>query len=174
MILPSRKFALLSALRPDEALHALGAAVAPRRNWKQKMFSRGKGGFMGEVTEGGFSLERDIAYRNSFLPRITGTIGPGSPSTRIEVSMKMDALVSGFMAVWLVFVVMSFLSSAYAYLQASGHPDGTFLVVTGGMALFGFILPHASFYPEANKAERFLKETLKAEKELPADGRRAI
>jgi hypothetical protein len=175
MIFPSRKLVLLSALKPDEAQRALGAAVAPRRNWRQKAFTRGKGNFMGEVNEGGFSLVRDISYRNSFLPRITGPIGSGSPASRIEVSMRMEPAVMVFMAVWLGFVLLSLITGTLSYFHApENHRDGTFFMITGGMALFGVLLPQFSFRPEAKKAEKFLKEVLKAEVDLPPDSRRAI
>ena len=164
MILPSRKLVLLSQLRPDEAANALRAAVSPRRSWRQKMFASGRGNFMGEVGTDSFALERDIAYRNSFLPQVTGTIGLGAPASRIDVSMKMHGATSAFLGVWLAFVFISFLMALPGWLQTSGHGDPQFLYITGGMTLFGIILPNAGFYFEAKKAEQFLMTVFQAER----------
>ena len=170
MILPSRRRALLSPLQPAQAVQALRKAVAPRRGWQQKMFQRGSGGFMGEVRDDGFSIVRDIAYRNSFLPFVTGKIESSYPGARVEVTMKMHPAVTGFMAVWIGIALFSFIASAHAYFHASsGHGDPAQIFVPGGMVLFGFGLAWGAFLPEAKKAESFLAATLQATAELPPD-----
>jgi hypothetical protein len=177
MIFPIRRVVLNSTLRPADAAQELQKVVLPRRSGWAMAWNRGKGNFMGEVTDAGFSIVRDIAGRNSFLPQVKGTIEPGASGSRISVSMKMHMTTTVFMAIWLFFTVGGLLDASFLYYQAwkTGKPmDAHFYIILAAMALFGFLLMHLGFGPEAKKAETFLKQTLKAEAELPMDGRRAI
>jgi hypothetical protein len=170
-----RRITLVSSLPPQEALKALEGAIQSRRGWKDKLLSTGSGKFTGEVTGDRFDIIRDIAYRNSYLPHVRGTITPGSPASRIEVSMVPDAKVLIFMALWLGLLVFNGINVMRAMNSGHAPQDYTFLKILGGMALFVFALSQAGFWPEARKAETFLKETLKAERDVrPDPSRQAI
>lgn len=177
MIFPSRKIVLKSPYPPADAAGLLQAAIRPRRGWWSQAWSRGAGNFMGEVKENRFDIVRDIPGRNSFLPNVRGIIESNIIGSRISVSMKMHASTTGFMFVWLSLTVLGLLDAGRVYydaLKAGKHMDAHFHVIIGSLAVFGFLLMHFGFRPEARKAENFLKDTLKAEVELPPDDRRAI
>ncbi|TAL38953.1 MAG: hypothetical protein EPN97_03175 [Alphaproteobacteria bacterium] len=173
MIFPSRKLALKSPFPPADTARLLQGAVRPRRGWWSQVWSRGAGNFMGEVTENSFDIVRDIPGRNSFLPNVRGTIVSDIVGSRINVYMKMHASTTGFMAIWLFFTVFGLLDAGrvwYGAWKAGKHMDPHFCIIIGSMAVFGFLLMHFSFRPEAKRAENFLKETLKAEVD-PSTGR---
>lgn len=173
MIFPSRKLVLTSPFPPADAANLLQAAIRPRRGWWSQVWSRGAGNFMGEVKENRFDIVRDIAGRNSFLPNIKGTIESNIIGSRISVSMRMHATTTGFMAVWLTLTVFGLLDATRVYYEtwkAGKHMDPQFYFIIGALALFGFLLMHFGFRPEARKAESFLKETLKADID-PSSGR---
>ena len=170
-----RRITLVSSLPPQEALKALEGAIQSRKGWKDKLLSTGSGKFTGEVTGDRFDIVRDIAYRNSYLPRVTGTITAGSPASRIEVSMMPGPRALIFMALWLGLLVFNGITMVRAMNSGGGPRDYTFLEIIGGMAAFVFALSQAGFWPEAKKAETFLKETLKAERDSrPDPSRQAI
>jgi len=173
-----RKLVLISPLSAEKAEAALVAAIKPQAKWTEymnplKWVRDGK--FMGTCENGTFKLRRDINYRNSFLPFITGTIEPDSlgGGARITVRMKMHSFVLIFMLFWLGGV--SIACGVFPYAAATGHMHQTgtssfpFQIVPFGMLAFGLALPCIGFIPEANKAEKFLKETLQAD--IAPDGR---
>lgn len=177
MIFPSRNLVLKSPYPPADAASLIQAAIRPRRGWWSQVWSRGAGNFMGDVKENRFDIVRDIPGRNSFLPNIRGTIESNIIGSRVNVSMKMHASTTGFMAVWLFMTVFGLLDAGRVYYdawKAGRHMDPHFYFIIGGLAVFGFLLMHFGFRPEARRAENFLKETLKAEVDLPPDSRRAI
>lgn len=174
-MVPWRRIVLVSPLRPEEALKALEGAIESRKGWKDRLLSGGSGKFAGVVTGDRFDIRRDIAYRNSFLPRVTGAITAGSPASRIDVSMVPDPKVLVFLGLWLGLLAINALNVLRAVAAGHGPKDYTFLFIMGGMALFVIGLSQVGFRPEAKKAETFLKETLKAEREhLPDPSREAI
>jgi hypothetical protein len=176
MIFPSRSLVLKSPFSPADAASLLQAAIRPRRGGWAQVWSRGAGNFMGEVKENRFDIVRDIPGRNSFLPNVRGTIESNIIGSRISVSMKMHASTAGFMAVWLFVTILGLLDAGRVYYdtwKAGKHMDPHFYIIIGSLAVFGFLLMHFSFRPEARRAENFLKQTLKAETEPPMDGGRA-
>ncbi|MDE1151440.1 MAG: hypothetical protein PW788_02790 [Micavibrio sp.] len=178
MVLIGRKLVLVTQLSPAAAEAALVAAIKPQMSWREnlnpmKWMRDGK--FMGSCADGKFSLRRDINYRNSFLPFITGTItaDEAGAGTRVNVRMKMHTFVLLFMVVWLCGVAMA--CGVFSLSAVTGHPPMhqtgafPFTLVPFGMLAFGLALPAFCFIPEANKAEKFLKETLQADTQ--PDGR---
>jgi len=170
-VLPSRHEVYVSPLQPAAAEAALAAVVKPRLNWKQKFQMRNwrrDGKFMGEVGEGRFSLQRDINYRNSFLPFITGSIAPSQTGagSDVTVDMKMHKLVTIFTGFWLLmvsfFAVVVLIAAANG--KASLKPGEVFpLFIPFLMLAFGITLSQVCFRIEAKKAEKFLRSTLNAE-----------
>lgn len=177
MILPARKLVLLSPLQPAEAAQALRAVLAPKRDWRQKMLRQGGGAFTGDVSDSHFSIVRDIRYRNSFLPFVTGEIAAAYPGSRIEVRMKMHGATTGFMTVWLGFTFLMCVTFVAAFfkvgaLHFQGDPGSA--AIPFGMLLFGIGMTWGGFLPEAKKAQNFLVEVLRADVELPPDPNRAL
>src|SRR5258708_3561200 len=140
MVLPWRRIVLVSPLRPEEALTALESAIESRKGWKDKLLSTGSGKFAGEVTGERFSIVRDIGYRNNFLPQVTGTITPGTPASRIEVSMTADPKVLVLAGLWLFIMLFNCFNILRSMVSAGGHADYTFLEIMGGIMLFGLAM----------------------------------
>ncbi len=176
---PSRQLVLTSPLTPQDATAKLKSQVAPLSGWKDRIMPSGwvrGGGFMGAVNDdGSFDIRRDINYRNSFLPFIKGSITADGAGSRIDLRMAMHKAVLVFMSFWLAFT--SFMLGVFIY-AAHNHtlvtkPPGTApeigVLIPFGMLLFGLALPYVCFIPEANKAEKFLIDTLQAQK--AADGK---
>jgi len=101
--------------------------------------------FIGSVQDTTFKLRRNIDYRNSFLPSISGRIVSLPKGTRVTVAMSFHPAASIFMIFWLAFV-------GYGALR----DKSAFPSVTWWMFGFGCVLPILGFLPEAIIARRLL------------------
>ncbi len=143
------------------------------------MLRQDGGGFMGDAADGKFKIQRDINYRNSFLPIIKGTIEPAPEynGSRITLRMGMHKAVIIFLSFWIGAVALLAVPLCIGAIMGTLQPPQSGfwgIVVPCGMLCFGIALPHACFWGEAKKAEKFLIETFRAEVELPPDPNRAL
>ena len=123
-----------------------------RESFRQSLpFNRAEGApFIGSVLDDSFKMQRNIRYRNSFLPMIRGRIAPYGVGTRVSVTMFLHPVVVIFMIFWLSMVAS----------VAFSHP--TLSLIPWGMLAFGIALPVGGFIPEAVKAKRLIVEALSA------------
>ena len=62
--------------------------------------------FNGEILEESFKIQRNINYRNSFLPVIIGKIKETENGSEISIKMRLNHFVKGFMTFWFSFVIL--------------------------------------------------------------------
>src|SRR5262245_58927278 len=111
--------------------------------------------FIGKVEGSEFKCYRDIRYRNSFLPRITGRVDADVDGAKIDVVMYLHPFVLVFMLFWLGAVGVGAVA---AFRQAD---VGAVSLVPDGMFVFGVVLTIGGFYPEAIKARRLLEQHIR-------------
>jgi len=113
--------------------------------------------FVGRVDIESFQIHRDIRYRNSFLPIISGRIESTPTGSHVRVTMRMHLLVSLFMVIWFSGVASAIWASAFgSKLQSTAG-----LVAPIGMFAFGIFLVSLCFFPEAIKAKKIIEAALK-------------
>jgi hypothetical protein len=105
--------------------------------------------FTGSILDESFKIQRDIRYRNSFLPMIRGRVTPDGFGSRVEVIMFIHPLVALFMIFWLGMVAFG----AFSIRSASS-------LIPAGMFVFGMALTFGAFIPEAIKAKRLISEVV--------------
>jgi len=175
MILPSRRLVLHTPLSPPQAAQALQSSLVPRRRWVERLTRSGGGGFVGTVTGTTFESTRDINYRNSFLPRMKGSLIADAErgGSRVALVLALEPLVAIFMGVWLGGVTLLGVPITIAALQGSLVPGGgsaMLALIPLGMLTFGLVLPRVAFGYEARQALAFLKQTLSAQELEPPAG----
>ena len=150
LLYPSRRRELRSALSPAEAARALAEEVEPRR-WP--LFRFGSKTFQGTVSESSFEIERVISYRNSFLPKIRGTIRADAQGSSISVSMSLSPFVLVFLAVWLCGAIPMLAVTLSA---------GSFKWAPVALLAFIWAMTIGGFHFEAAKAEQALLRIFRA------------
>jgi len=156
-LLPYRRRVFASAKTKDEVEAAMRAAVAPRRSFGLGAPTRP---FEGEVGDGTFNVQRAITYRNSFLPRIRGTISAAPDGSRIAVTMRLHPLVLVFMTVWLGGVGAAILLILAGELRKGRLSSAVLPPAT--MFIFGASISTGCFAYEARKAVTLLADTMTA------------
>jgi len=149
LLYPSRRREFRTRLSPAEAARALAEEVEPSR-WP--VFRWGSKTFQGTVSESAFDIERVISYRNSFLPKVRGTIRADAQGSSISVSMSLSPFVLVLLAVWLCAAVPMFMSL----------PAGDFKFIPVAMPAFIWTVTISGFHFEAAKAERALLRIFRA------------
>src|SRR5688572_24183093 len=106
-LLPRRIFDMHSPLGQREASQRLSAAIAAPMSYNTHHESRP---FSGRMSGASFDVMRTSRGRNSFRPRIRGTIASATGGSRIQGTMQLHELV-------LVVVGFMVLSPMWLFIQ---------------------------------------------------------
>lgn len=157
--MPFYRFEFKSDVPATTAVERLRAMVGPEPTFGESI-QRAFGGdtreflpFIGSVDGPGFDLRRDIRYRNSFLPQISGQVEPAARGCRVSGTMTVQPLAGFFMGLWFLMLAIAMVNGFHAMKSE----DAAWLLVPAGMFLFGVALCVGGFLPEAIKARRLLE-----------------
>src|SRR5262245_39192642 len=106
--------------------------------------------FVGNVEGSSFRIYRYVHHKNSFLPRIRGTVTDTATGSRTEITMSVHPAPAIFIGFWLL------VTGQLALL--AGLSGETWIPLI--MFVAGLVLVPAAFFPEAWKARKVLRETL--------------
>ena len=111
--------------------------------------------FNGNISEDSFKIQRNISYRNSFLPVIIGTIKETDNGSEISMKMRLSLFVTGFMIFWFSFVIIFCLMMPFIKF------DFPISLVPYLMLVFGILLVIIPNKIETKIAKEKLEELLK-------------
>jgi hypothetical protein len=157
--LPYDTLLIESPLSVTQARARLERATGPRewlRTWG--FLSVPSHPFVGTITDHQVSIQRAIAYQNSFLPHIEAHLEPRAEGSRLAGTMSLHPLVGVFMIVWVVMLVLMGLLAAPADLANAEFDEGRWIPL--GMLIFGWVLCSGAFTIEARIARKRLAALL--------------
>ena len=134
-LLPYRRFAIDSPLTPGEVAARLRDAIEEPRTFA---FSRPERPLVGRLDGTTFDVMRSVTGRNSFRPRVRGTIEAAGSGARLTGTMQLHEIVMLLMG-GLFAVAGSALLSMAAQDLRSGHLETPTLAVFGVVVFFGAI-----------------------------------
>lgn len=154
--LPYERITYKTNLSEQEVLTRLSGFVEPKK------FGLGRNpmkDYEGSVNENSFEINRVIKNRNSFLPRINGTIQENNYGTEIEVTMKLDLLVFVFLLFWCstticVFIIMISSTEKRKLME---------FFIPLMMLLFIYALTMVGFKMESKKSKEYLRKNFESE-----------
>jgi len=120
--------------------------------------------FVGHVDDERFRITRRIAYRNSFLPIVSGKVDATPTGAHVRVSMKPHTFMIVFAAVW-VAALTPVTVAIVAHLISHGFSPVVLILIAFLAASYGLVA--GSFKLEARRARIRLIEVLQAV-EMPA------
>lgn len=159
-LMPFEKLVLRSELPAEALRERLRPKVRKPHGRFYNMVRDDGPPYQGTVGEG-FSIQRVVMARNSFLPHIEGRFLEEAGGTRITVEMRMARPIQVFMFFWLGGLGLFCLLEVLNWF-ASGLPKPGDLVPFGMLA-FGYGIVMLGFKPESAKAKVFLSEIFEAE-----------
>ena len=168
--LPFDKYTITTDLSIPEAQQHLLDQLEPARNAAYIMKNKTKP-YTGTLSADGFTIQRIIRYRNSFLPVIKGRFSNPFGKTTIEIRMRPNTIVLIFMSFWMGVVGAVCIGILIAAITGNldrnspAGSSGSFLpgLIPFGMLLFGYALLMLPYNYETRIAKEFLAKTLIAE-----------
>ncbi len=162
--LPFEKITYKTDLTESAISIRLDEMIEEEKMFTWKIFSIGTTKtYAGQRIGRNFIMRRIILGRNSFLPRIYGTIQPmyGEGYTLIHIKMRLHPLPLVFMIVWLSIVGFAALAfTATSIINLEFNPG---VLIPYGMFLFGYLITIVGFKFESSRSKRELKEIFEAE-----------
>jgi hypothetical protein len=168
-MLPFEKYTLRTSLSKEEVLKKIADNIQQEERFKISVFGKNfSKPYSGKIIDNTFSITRNINYRNSFLPFITGTVVTSiNNKTNINIKMRPILPVLIFISIWMSLVgvaCISILTVAIINLDKfSINEFSPAALIPFGMFLFGFLLTYFAFKFESKKSKEFLERLLKAE-----------
>ena len=156
-LLPHRRFTIETRLPPSEVAARLQAAVEPPQTFR---FSRPERPLIGRVDGAAFDIIRAIRGRNSFIPRVRGTIEPAGGGSRLTGTMQLHEFVIVFIGAFFLMAGSVFIRMAVDDLRRGqlGLPT----VIALGVLVFLTAMVSIGFVPETHRTRAELGRVVDA------------
>jgi hypothetical protein len=148
-LLPYKRLVVYSPVSSDAIAEILKHTVEPYVGYRFDNYSKSPKPYVGKVGDRTFSIRPVFSGRNSFIPRIVGTIADTQNGSRVSLIFRLHhnvAIVSLCMTGFLIFSLIKY------------HETPALLFV-----LFIYVLTIGSFNYEYRKSKSLLLKILKAD-----------
>lgn len=153
-LIPYKHFVINTKLSNEEARRLVEKNIAPSRSIFQARIP-GKE-FEGSTGSDGFTINRIISYRNSFLPVLNGRFKPNKLGTKIDVYVTLHPIILVFFPIFFYpffeMIVMAIKDSI-----VSGHFNPSRFDSLGMFSGVLYFIGQIAFGFETNKAEKFIR-----------------
>jgi hypothetical protein len=166
-VLPFENYVLTTRLSSDEVLKRVSDNIQQKQSFSFSTFNRNYAKpYTGQISGTTFTMTRNINYRNSFLPVITGQISTYLGQTQINIKMRPVIVVLIFISFWLGIVGLVCIGMLSAGLlqfkQILQNGFSPMLLIPFGMFAFGCLLTHFAFKGESKNSKEFLARILES------------
>ncbi len=162
IFLPTETLTFKTKLKQDEIISRLSQSVEPEKLIRSGLFgSANTKPYEGKITGYTFSIKRIIKYRNSFLPRILGSVEQDIQGTSIKVKMRLQIFVIVFLIVWCSGAFIGLFFIAKNVVISKQFDPWLFMPI--GILLLVYILALAAFKYESGKSKNDLTTLFEAE-----------
>lgn len=160
--LPTENITYKSRLNEEEIVKRLSDFIEPEKTFRFGVFSKSSTkSYEGQIYGSNFEIKRIIGYRNSFLPRINGSIEKNFDGTTIKVKMRLHILVIVFLCIWCGGVGIACIASlSLTFGIVKFDPMS---LIPFGMLIFVYLLTMGGFKFESSKAKQDLQGIFEAE-----------
>lgn len=158
-ILPYEKYSLKCNCNREKIVEILQKNTDVKRPFIKFKDSKK---FWGKVELDSFKIQRQISYRNSFLPIIKGKVIENEEKTIIKIKMRMHILVEIFVIIWLSFALSISGITGKLFVENLINNVGVKgeLLIPFFMFLLGLTLTNIAFWLEVKKAKEELIKLL--------------
>jgi hypothetical protein len=166
-VLPFENYILTTKLSIDEVLKRVADNIQQKQSFSFSTSNRNyTKPYTGQIIGMTFTMNRNINYRNSFLPVITGQITTYLGQTQINIKMRPVIFVLIFISFWLGIVGLvclgTLLVGLLQFRQILQNGFSPMLLIPFGMFAFGCLLTHFAFKGESKNSKEFLATLLES------------
>ena len=170
-LLPSEDIIYETKLEPEEVLKKIDDIIESEAFHKANkpilyltigyFRNRNHKPYIGSIDENSFNIRRIIDYRNSFNPRIYGTVENDAGKTKVYVKIKLAPLVIAFIIAWVAFAIQFFLGVLTISIQRQTLIPFIFLPPV--MLAIAYAATFYFFNSESKYSKKYLAQLLEAE-----------
>ena len=166
-ILPFEDYMLTTRLSINEIIKRLNDNTEEKRSFSFSTLGQNYiKPYSGQITGSTFTMSRNISYRNSFLPVITGQITASNGQTQVHIKMRPVLIVLIFISFWLGIVGLAciaiLLTGLLQFKEILQNGFSSATLIPFGMFAFGCLLTHFAFKTESKKSKKFLAKLLES------------
>lgn len=159
--LPIENITYKSSLKEEEIIKRLEDNIELESTfWSFGSSKRLTKPYKGQMNGREFKMKRNISYRNSFQPIITGVIESDFDGMTIKVKMKLHVFVRIFLFFWFIIVGLGCLAFLLKFINDTEF--NPMLILPFGMLIFAYALTMFAFKFESNKSKNDLQFIFKA------------
>lgn len=161
--LPFENISYKSKLDSGEVLERINQITEPKKAFRLIGFfvSSNQKPYEGWVDGRSFKLNRIIAYGNSFLPIISGSIEKDFNGSTINIKMRLNTFVLVFIFIWFGGVGIACLAAIVSLLSEQNFDPLT--LIPFGMLIFAYALVTGGFKYESIKSKKYFAKLFGAE-----------
>lgn len=153
-LLPFESLTIATDLTFAEVLQKLDEIVEPPKTWRMALrFQKTRKPYEGTISGNTFKIGRNINYKNSFLPIITGEIHPQPSGCSVKIKMNLHIVVMVFMILWLWTPGSIGMLALVVWLF--DRSVGPIFLPLFAMCIFGWSLCLFGFKMESQKSVKF-------------------
>ncbi len=155
---PEEVLKKIDNITESETFHKANKPILYQTIWYFK--NRRHKPYIGSIDENSFNIRRIIDYRNSFNPRIYGTVEKESGKTKVYIKMRLQTLVIAFIIVWFAFIIQFFLGILTTSIK--GQTFIPFIFLPPVMLAIAYAATFYFFNSESRHSKRYLAQLLEA------------
>jgi hypothetical protein len=163
-LIPYKYFVIYTNISSEKAERLAADNIAPPRSLFQAR-TPGKE-FEGSVASDGFTINRIISYRNSFLPILNGRFKPLKKGTKISIYITWHPIILILSPIFL-YPFFEMVVIAIKDLLINGHITASNLDSTGTSMGFLYLIGQILFVFEAKKVEQFVRKIYEKHEQFP-------
>ncbi|WP_340201740.1 hypothetical protein [Ascidiimonas sp. W6] len=162
-LLPFENIIYRTKLDSEEILKRIGDVIEPYRKFRIiGIFGISNyEPYQGNINGSSFSVSRIIGYKNSFQPRIKGTIEKDFNGIKVKVKMRLSPFILTFALLWFAFVILSFASILTICIKKGSFEPIIFIPL--GMFFLVYGLTTGGFKYESMKSKEYFAQLFEAE-----------
>jgi hypothetical protein len=149
LLLPYKKLVVYSAVSSEAITEILKHTVEPYVGYRFDQYSKSSKLYVGKVGDRTFSIRPVFSGRNSFIPRIIGTIADTQHGSRVSLIFRLHHIVT-ILVLWMTGFLI------FSVIKYRETPALLFF-------LFIYVLTIGSFNYEYRKSKSLLLKILKAD-----------
>jgi len=149
LLLPYKKLVVYSAVSSDAVAEIFKLTVEPYVGYRFDNYAKSLKPYVGKVGERTFSIRPVFSGRNSFIPRIVGTIADAEQGSRVSLIFRLHHSVA----------IVTLCMTGFLIFSVTKYGDTSALL----FVLLIYVMTIGFFNYEYWKAKRYLLKILEAD-----------
>lgn len=157
-LLPVENLKFKSKLTSNEVLTKIELNLEPKKYFRRQSNKP----FVGEIDNRTFNITRSTLYRNTYIPRILGSVSDQDNGS--EVNIKLRLRVQGLLKIGMLLIFYAFVLTSLIISGINPAKAGWYNLIPITVLILLYFVVMMTFNIESKKALNYLEKLLELEK----------